>query len=160
MFDTVINAVLTALKDEGIPAVRKFPAEALDRDSAAVAVCLKSGSVTASGYGNYLGVCDRNGELREVYGSSAELTAGIEIYTPAAAGHAEPECTALLGSICACVGALQGVTLRSFECGETRFDPETEMFRCDAALKLTAYLTRSADENGVFTDFVLRGELK
>lgn len=160
MFDSVLTAVVSALNNEGIPAVRKFPGCVLDRSSAAVAVSLKSGSVTASGCGNYLGICDYGGSLQELYGRRAELKIGLEIYTPAADSHAEPECTSLLGDICACVGNIEGVKLRGFENSEPRYDPETEMFCCESVLSLRVYLVKSADNSGSFTDFVLRGELK
>ena len=157
MFDTVIDSVIAALTAENIPAVRKFPADILDRDSAAVAVGLKSGCVSASGYGDYLGILEQGGELTELYGSKAELCLSIEIFTPAADGHAEEECTELLGDICACIGGLAGVKLRSFEGNAPAYDEETEMFRCESVLTVMAYLVRESDDAGGFTDFVLKG---
>lgn len=159
-FDTVINAVVTALTAENIPAARKFPACVLDRHSAAVAVSLKSGSITASGYGDYLGVCESGGEVKELYGSKAELKIGLEIFTPAECGHGEGECVELLGDICACLGELSGIKLTSFESDEPYYDGEAEMFCMKCALNVTAQLVRRSDECGGFTDFVLKGELK
>ena len=160
MFDSVLNSVISALKCQGIPAVRKYPGCVLDRSTAAAAVSLKAGSLTASGYGNYMGICEKDGEVRELYGTRGELKIGIEIYTPAASEHAEPECTALLGDICSCIGNIDGIKLKSFESGEAEYDSETEMFRCESTLNATVYLICSSDESGGFTDFVLKGELK
>lgn len=160
MFDSVLDAVVSCLQSNSISAVRKYPGCVLDRNSAAVAVSLKSGSLTASGCGNYLGICDSGGTVKELYGSRAELKIGIEIYTPAADDHAETECVSLLGDICTCVGDIQGIKLKSFENGEAEYDAETEMFRCESALSVTAFMVRQVDECGGFTDFVLRGELK
>lgn len=160
MFDSVLDAVVSALNAENIAAVRKYPGCILDRDTAAVAVSLKSGSLTASGCGNYLGTMDSGGTVKELYGSRAELKIGIEIYTPAAADHAEGECISILDDVCACVGGIQGVRLKSFESGEPEYDAETEMFRCRSVLTVSAFMVHQTDDSGAFTDFVLKGELK
>lgn len=160
MFDSVLDAVVSVLNAEGVPAVRKFPGCILNRNTVAVAVSLKSGSLTASGCGNYLGVCHDGGIIKELYGTRAELKISIEIYTPAADKHGEGECMRLLESICSCVGDIQGIKLKGIESRETVYDTEAEMFRCDCTAELTAFLVRESDECGGFTDFVLRGELK
>ncbi|MDO4815171.1 MAG: hypothetical protein Q4A83_01015 [Bacillota bacterium] len=160
MFDSVLNSVISTLEDEGIPAVRKYPGCVLDRSTAAVAVSLKAGSITASGYGNYMGIYEKNGDIKELYGHRAELKIGMEIYTPAAADKAEIQCTKLLNDICSCIGGISGVKLKSFEGGEAKYDSETEMFRCESTVEVTVYLVCNREERGRFTDFVLKGELK
>jgi len=157
MFDTVLTSVITALVGEDIPAVRAFPAEGIDRDSTAVAVFIKGGSITASGYGDYLGIAEENGVTKEYYGSHGEIKIGLSIYAPA---DSEEDITELLGDICACIGSVSGVKLKSFEQGEVKFDTETEMLKCESILTVSAYLIRDSAQGSSFTDFVLKGELK
>lgn len=155
MFDSVIASVITWLTGAGISAVGKFPDTAIGRDTAVVAVSVKSGVLTSSGAGNYLGIYEYGGTLKEVYGSRAELCFALDIYCP------DSDCTAVFDDIAAEIyGLPDGLKLKCLECGSPEFDTASGMFRLSCSMKCTAILVRTeAEEQGEFTDFVLRGEL-
>ena len=60
MLDGVINNIVASLESSGINAVKKYPAVALDRDNTVVCVSLRSAAISASGCGNYIGLCSEN----------------------------------------------------------------------------------------------------
>lgn len=155
MFDNVISAVLSWLSSANISAVEKFPETKIDRESAVVAVSIKSGVLTSSGAGNYLGIYDYGGSLKEVYGSRAELCFALDIYSP------DSGTTAIFDEIAGAAPSLpDGLKLRSIECGSTEFDSESGMFCLKCEMKCIAILVRTeTEEQGEFSDFVLRGEI-
>lgn len=155
MFDSVITSVINWLDDADINAVRKFPAANIDRSTTLVAVSIKSGVLTASGAGNYLGIYEYGGTLREVYGSRAELCFALDIYTPTSAQ------TTVFDQIAGAVSSLpDGLKMRSLECTSPEFDEKSGMFCLKCEMKCIAIMLRTeTNEPGVFTDFVLRGEL-
>lgn len=155
MFDSVITSVVSWLCAADINAVRKFPETKLDRDSSVVAVSVKSGVLTSSGAGNYLGIYEYGGTLKEVYGARAELCFALDIYTP---GSTQTE---VFDEIAAAVQNLpDGLKLRSLECASPEFDEKSGMFCLKCSMNCIAIMLRTeTEEQGEFTDFVLRGEL-
>lgn len=155
MFDNVISSVISWLTSANINAVKKFPETKIDRDSAVTAVSIKSAVMTSSGAGNYLGIYEYGGTLKEVYGNRAEICFALDIYTP------DSGCTEVFDEIVAEVHNLpDGLKLRSLECASPEFDAKSGMFCLKCTMKCTAILVRTeTEEQGEFTDFVLRGEL-
>lgn len=155
MFDNVLSSVLSWLNTANINAVSKFPDTAIDRDTAIVAVSIKSGVMSSSGAGNYLGIYEQGGTLRELYGSRAEIVFALDIYSPSG------DCTEILDGIAENSYSLpDGLKLKSLECLAPEYDAESGMFRQKCSMKCTAILVRTeSSEIGEFTDFVLRGEL-
>ena len=155
MFDNVISSVVNWLLDANINAVAKFPETKIRRTEKVVTVSVKSGLMTASGAGNYLGVCEYGGTVREVYGSRAEICFALDIYTP------DSRTAEMFDDIAAAVYSLpDGLKLRSLECLDTEFDSESGMFCRKCSMKCTAIMVRTENEQqSEFSDFVLRGEL-
>lgn len=155
MFDNVLSSVLSWLNSADINAVLKYPDTAIDRDTAVVAVSISSGVMSSSGAGNYLGIYEQGGTLKELYGSRAEITFALDIYSPSG------DCTELFDAVAENTYALpDGLKLKSIECLSPEYDAESGMFRQKCSMKCTAILVRTqSGEIGEFTDFVLRGEL-
>lgn len=155
MFDSIIDSVVTWLVNENINAVRRFPETKIDRAESIVAVSIKSAIMTASGAGNYLGIYEQGGVLCEVYGTRADMTFALDIYTPDNSG------TELFDNVADAVYALpDGLKLKSFECDSAEFDKESGMFCMKSRLNCTAIMVRAENtEHREFTGFVLRGEL-
>ena len=162
MFKAVLDSVIGILTAAGIDACAKYPETKLDRESPLVCVSLKSGRLTSSGCGNYIGICEREGTVTELYGCRAELCFSVELYSPAEPGFGAEGCMELFDSIAALMGTCpQGLKIRGFDCGEAVFDTESRMFRSICELKCGAYLLREAEpDTGMFTDFILRGEIE
>lgn len=161
MLETVLDSVVGILTSAGINACAKYPETKIDRDTAIVCVSLRYGKISASGCGNYIGICDSGGTVTELYGSRAELCFALEMYSPAKSGFGASGCVRLFDSVAAVMSAYpEGLRMRSFDYGEAEFDAESRMFRSVCELKCGALLLREAEpETGVFTDFILRGEI-
>lgn len=157
MFDNIINSVVGWLNDENINAVKKFPATKLNRQESTVAVSIKSGLMTSTGAGNYLGIYeDDDSGLCEVYGSRADITFALDIYTP------DNSSSEVFDDIANAVTMLpDGLKFKSLECLSPEFDGESGMFCRKCSLNCTAIMVRTENEERTeFTDFVLRGELR
>lgn len=155
MFDSIIDSIVTWLTNENINAVRRFPETKIERAESVVAVSIKSAVMTASGAGNYLGIYEQGGVLCEVYGTRADMTFALDIYTPSNSG------TELFDAIADAIYSLpDGLKLKSFECEDALFDEESGMFCMKSRLNCTAIMVRTENtEHREFTGFVLRGEL-
>lgn len=58
-------------------------------------------------------------------------------------------------------GAAEGLKLGSLQWGKTGWDKTTGMFRLDASAKYAAYfVAEAAEDETVFTDFILKGTVK
>ncbi len=161
MIDSVIEEVVAALRDKGLRAVKAFRRqELLARESALVCVSAKSVRALPAGFGSYLGlgadpVTGRTGEL---YGARVELELALDIF----AGAGADECTLCAGEIPAALGGLpEGIKVSALSFGAAAPDGETGLFKCSGVLAGTAYfIARELDEDGVFSDFILRGSVK
>ncbi len=152
MFDEVVSAVITTLRDKGIPAAAQYRDGLLSEDKL-VCVGIRSGRMLSSGAGEYLGL--RQG--REIFGFRAEITAAVDIFARSAAGYLEM-LDMLGGALGSLPGGLRGA---EFSYGETEPDAETGLYRLPAELRGTAYFSAELDEeSGEFSDFTLRGVLK
>lgn len=156
MFDSIITSVVGWLLSANVNAVKKFPESKLDREESTVAVSIKSGVMTSTGAGNYLGIYETDGAFCEVYGSRAELSFALDIYTP------DNSSSEVFDGIANAVCDLpDGLKFKSLECGAPEFDEACGMFCRKCSLNCTAIMVRTEnEERTAFSDFVLRGELK
>ena len=142
----VKRAVSAAIKAAGCAAIESYSEEQLKRYATAVAaVGTKETVIEESGAIEYLGekVDEATQETVSVYGRKMLLTLLIEVYVPRT------------------VGAAEGLKLRTLQWGKTGWDKTTGMFRLDASAKYAAYfVAEAAEDETVFTDFVLKGTVK
>lgn len=161
MVEAVLTAVTSALTDAGLNAQRQFPDAALCRGSGAlVCVGVKQSRLLSAGCGEYLGRRTVDGAPREVYGWRLEGVLALDIYSPEGSGPAL--CQSCFEALSSALAVLpSGLRQRELRCGETVWDESTGMFLCRCELSVLALLTREESaEDGVFTDFVLRGVMK
>lgn len=161
--DGVISAVCAWLKTLEIDAAPAFLPGAARRHTAPfVTVGLKSGTAMTCGMAAYLGVqTDENGASRELYAKRAELTLGLDIWAPRTESGGATACAELFGTMAAGLPTLPGgIRVREMQCGETTYSETAGMYCCPAALTAAVYLYAQADDDGVFTDFYVKGVLK
>lgn len=163
MLDSVVSAAVAALNKAGIRAVEAFAENELCcLDGALVCVGVKSAKGLPAGFGGFLGlgVDPVTGKRGELYGARCRLELALDIYAGAEAGAGE--CTRLAGRIPAALSGLpEGIKISSLSFGQAAPDGETGLFKCPGTLDGTAFfITRETDEDGVFSDFILRGSVK
>lgn len=140
MLDGVINSIVASLESSGINAVKKYPAVALDRDNTVVCVSLRSAAISASGCGNYIGLCSENGIIKEMLGSRGKLGIGLEIYCPS------PDCELIKEQLLECLAGIGSLSIKSFDAGEICYDSQSEMYRCECTATAVACLVRQIGE--------------
>ncbi len=163
MLEGVVSAVAAALGAAGIEAVEAYPKRELCcLDGALVCVGVKSAKGLPAGFGGYLGLgADPvTGKRGELYGARCVLELALDVYAGMGAGAGE--CTRCAGRIPAALGGLpEGIKISSLCFGQTAPDGETGLFKCSGVMAATAYfIARETDEDGVFSDFILRGSVK
>ena len=159
----VKRAVAAAIKAAGCAAIESYSEEQLKRYATAVAaVGTKETVIEESGAIEYLGekVDEATQETVSVYGRKMLLTLLIEVYAPRTMGAAGCEKAETITQ--AMMTALpEGLKLGSLQWGKTGWDKTTGMFRLDASAKYAAYfVAEAAEDETVFTDFVLKGTVK
>ena len=142
MFDTITDSIASALSGNGINAVTKFPVSKLNRAETLVCVSIKSARITASGLGNYIGLCTQNGTVKEMYGSMAELQIAADIYSPFDEDSSEPGCAKYAALVEDKIRSVQGLSVTEFNFGDIRYDTAAEMFHSACTVKAGAYLVR------------------
>ncbi len=153
MLEAIVDSVISALTAREINAVKKYPADKLEREVPLVCVSLKSVEITASGLGNYIGLCREDGEIVEMYGSRAELALSLEIYSPT------PEVNAFRAELIKQLESIEALSIKSFAAGEVCFDAKSGMFRCECIAKGCACLVRELADSEI-SDFKLEGEIE
>lgn len=89
------------------------------------------------------------------------LTLLVEVYAPRALGAAGCEEAAETITQAMMTALPEGLKLRTLQWGKTGWDKTTGMFRLDASAKYAAYfVAEAAEDETVFTDFVLKGAVK
>lgn len=152
----ILDAILSTLKNQGLPVVAAFPQIALDKKTPAICVGIRSESLETPGFGNYLGREERDGVSMELYGVKASVTVLLDLYVPA--GCTE-ECQSLFAALSKALAALpSGLRIKRLTRGEAVPDAGVGMFRCPCTLECTAYFCGVMEEStNVWVDFVLRG---
>ena len=160
----VKRAVAAAIKAAGCAAIESYSEEQLKRYSTAVAaVGTKETVIEESGAAQYLGekVDEATQETVSVYGRKMLLTLLIEVYAPRTLGAAGCEKAAEMVPHALMTALPEGLKLRELHLGQTEWDKVTGMFRLRASAAYEAYfLCEMAEDETVFTDFVLKGTVK
>ncbi len=161
MLDAVLDAVVAALRETGVYAVRQFPAYEAERDRLTVCVGLKRNKLVSAGAGDYMGEKAEGGVVSEIYGFRMAPVIALDIYSPEDGGNGAEGCLAGAASVSAAFRQLpSGIKARALSCGETKFDGTTGMFHMPAELSCDAFFTREMNaQTGEFYDFVLKGVL-
>ena len=127
------------------------------------AVGTKETVIEESGAAQYLGekVDEATQETVSVYGRKMLLTLLIEVYAPRTLGAAGCEKAAETITQAMMTALPEGLKLGSLQWGKIGWDKTTGMFRLDASAKYAAYfVAEAAEDEKVFTDFVLKGTVK
>jgi hypothetical protein len=96
----------------------------------------------------------------EIYGKKLELSLGLSLWSPKTSDQGHEKCLALFSQVAEALGSMpEALRVRELCCGETVYDSTAEMFRCDAELKLSAFLTAESADDTQFLDFKLKGVL-
>ena len=158
------RAVAAAIKAAGCAAIESYSEEQLKRYATAVAaVGTKETVIEESSAIEYLGekVDEMTQEMVAVYGRKMLLTLLTEVYAPRTMGAAGCEEAAETITQAMMTALPEGLKLRTLQWGKTGWDKTTGMFRLDASAKYAAYfVAEAAEDETVFTDFVLKGTVK
>ncbi|MGN1002554.1 MAG: hypothetical protein ACI4PC_07255 [Oscillospiraceae bacterium] len=166
MLESVVNAVIAALKDRGIDACAAYPRQPLAaRSGCLVCAAVKSAAQTQGGFAGYLGVkTDENGNQTELYGLRCALELALDIYAPMDGENGAADCVRCFDAVTAALGGLgSGLKILELRCGEAAPDRESGMFRCRCGAKALAFLSAESAGDGEaagFSDFILKGELR
>ena len=147
----VKRAVAAAIKAAGCAAIESYSEEQLKRYATAVAaVGTKETVIEESGAAQYLG--------EKVDGATQETGS---VYAPRRLGAAGSEKAAEPITQAMMTALPEGLKLRTLQWGKTGWDKTTGMFRLDASAKYAAYfVAEAAEDETVFTDFILKGTVK
>lgn len=154
------EATAEYLQARGVDAVTAWSsAERVRRTDAVAVVSLRGCEGGPAGFRDYLG--ERYDPERkvweELYGRRAELTLGLDLYAPKSGGEAG--CAALFAKLSEALadGGPEGLSVRELCCGETEYDSQLGLFRCQAEAVCGVYLYAAAEAGGTFTDFIVKG---
>ncbi len=161
--ETLTQALADYLSGQGARVRTAWEAEersALTGPTAVVS--LRGGQVSPAGFQDYLGQRKREdtGGWEELYGRQARLTFGLDLYAPEGTGDeaVRQELDRLSSALLA--GGPEGLAVEEFSWGELAFDSAARLLKRPAQVVCRAYLLRAEQEDGLFTDFELRGGLK
>ena len=154
------DAVIDALRQGGLEAEAAFPAKwAAERSTPLATVAVGAAEGKAIGFRGYLGETrDDSGGTREVYGKRLEGVITVDIRAARAADcedGGETAAAVLLGSL------PEGIRPGELSWEALAWEKETGLslrrgkLRCEAL-----FLAESGEEDGVFTEFILKGVLR
>ena len=158
--DELRQAMAQYLSSCGVAAVTAWePGRRARREEPVAVVSLRGCEGGPAGFQDYLGerFDEASGTWRELYGKKAELTLGLDIWGPKSGGEAA--CAALFDRVVQALtlGGPDGLRLREVVCGETAYDGDEGLFHCPARAVGTVLLVAQAGEDGLFTDFMVKG---
>lgn len=148
------------LREKGLAAVTAWSQEGRGPAGKAVAaVSLRGLESGPPGFQDYLGerYDEGTGRWEELYGKKVELTFGLDLCAATAQGVQEG-----LDALSAALGeeGPRGLRPVAFSAGETAYDGGSRRYVCPVQARFMAWCTAVAAEDGVFTDFEVRGETK
>ncbi len=160
--ERLMQALVSALRAGGIPAVRSFAAGTMPRLTETVtSVSLKSAKTHGGTFYSYLGLQEQDdGGLLPVYGRPLEAVVRFLVHTPHELGS--QACMQQVFSLAQLLTAgVVGVRLGELTVGACVYDDVTDCFECELCVQAQAYLyaTANSDETE-FTDFILKGEVR
>ena len=150
------------LREAGVDAVTAWSSENRTRRNKPVTVVsLREVQGGPAGLADYLGewLDPETGKWEELYGKRAKLVLGLDLYAPESAGEAG--CAAAFAKLSEALtgGRPAGLAVEELSCGGTAFVREQGLFRCPAQMTCRVFLYAKLIEDGVFTDFEVRGSL-
>lgn len=154
--ESVLNAVLTALQEAGIPAVKAVPEGVMPRLKAPrAAVSLEKVRAANGGFYDYLGIEETEDRgFVERYGRKMEATLLISVFSP--------DSRDMASSVYAVLAAgFDGVTVGEMTAEKPEFDSVADCYVTKIRAEMHAYLyAESTGDDEEFLDFTLEGELK
>ena len=160
----VKRAVIKAVAEAGCAATAAYGAEELKRyERAVAAVGVRETRITKAGLIGYLGrrTDERTQETAECYGRRMELSVSLDIYAPRTLGAQGCEDAAETVAQALTTALPEGLCLRALHWGEPEWDRTSGMFRLCAQAEYAAFfVAEAAEDETVFTDFVLKGTVK
>ena len=154
------DAVIRALREEGLAAEAAFPSKwAAEGARALATVSVGAAEGKNIGFCGYLGETrDPSGEVREVYGKRLEGSVSVDIWAQRAAecdGGCEKAAAVLLG------GLPEGIRPGELSWEGLAWDRKTGLFLRRGRLRCEAlFLAEATEETEVFLDFRLKGALR
>ena len=158
--DSVREVLAAYLKERGLDAVSAYPETDRVRSGAAVAaVSLRGCSGGAPGFQDYLGerYNEDTGGWEERYGKRLTLTFGLDLYALRAA-DIQSGLEVLSGALRD--GGPEGMKALGFSAGEMEYIGEARRFHCGVQAEFQVWFYAVTDENGVFTDFEVKGMIE
>ncbi len=160
----VVRAAVRAIARAGCAATEAYSEETLRRCEAAVAaVGTRCAQIEGAGMVTYLGLRtdEETQAVREVYGRKMTLTLSIDVFAPRTLGAAGCGEAAETVTLALAEALPEGLRLRALRWEETKWDKASGMFRRCAQAEYAAYfVAETAEDETVFTDFVLKGTVK
>ena len=160
----VKRAVIAAITAAGGAAVESYSVEQLKcYQTAVTAVGAKETVIDESGAIEYLGekTDEKTQQPVSVYGRRMRLTLLLEVYAPRELGAAGCETAAETVTQALMTALPEGLKLKTIQWGKAGWDKTAGMFRLEANAKYAAYfVAEAAEDETVFTDFVLKGTVK
>lgn len=160
--DKLREDVAEYLRNAGIDAVTAWDVgDRVRRKKPVAVVSLREVQGGPAGLADYLGewLDPETEKWEELYGKRAKLVLGLDLYAPESAGEAG--CAAAFAKLSEALtgGRPTGLAVEELSCGETAFVKEQGLFRCPVQMTCRVFLYAKLTENGVFTDFEVRGSL-
>lgn len=154
------DAVIDALRRAGLEAEAAFPAKwAAERNTPLATAAVEAAEGKAVGFCGYLGeTTDAFGVTREVYGKRLKGVISVEIRAARAADcedGGETAASVLLGDL------PEGIRPGELSWEALAWEKETGLFLRRGSLRCEAlFLAESGEEDGVFSEFILKGVLR
>lgn len=160
--EAILSAVSTALQDiNAADIISAFPADSKKRFvSPVIAIGVRKGETVSAGFSEYMGerFDQEHGTYYEVYGKKLELTLGVDIYAPKDSGAGA--CLDVAAEVISLLPTLpSGIKVKSFSCGEARFDTVTGMFLLRAEMHCLCFMYADKTDDAELLNFTLRGVL-
>ena len=158
--DRIRRYMAEVLTAGGVAAVTAWPGGAAPRTETPVAaVSLRSCTAGPGGFCDYLGerFDDATGRWQELYGRRVKAVFGLDLY--AGRDQGEAGCQAAFDRMAEALGSSRGLRVRTLERGAVAFDRGLERYRCPVEAEVEVWLYATADEDGAFLDFMVKGEV-
>lgn len=157
-------AVIEAIEKAGCAGAAAYEQERMKRYADAVCtVGVRTAKIMEAGLAEYLGRHTDEATLstKEVYGRRMTIALSLEIYAPREKKAAGCETAAETVTQALMTALPEGLRLKSLCWEETAWDSVSGRFRRCGCAEYAAYFTaEAAEEETVFTDFILKGTVK
>ena len=151
------------LTDRGVRAVTAWPQEQRrELETPVAVVSLRGCQAGPAGFQNYLGerYNEKTGLWEELYGRTAKLTFGLDLYAPAGGDGAELQEAFDTLAAALMEDGPRGLEVLEFSCGETGYDSQTRLMKRPAQAVCQTWLYSTPQSDELFLDFELRGGWK